>query len=155
MGRTTHATRLPGCDTQDMTTGENSDRQPAFVPVHGPISGARTTPALTTLLTILAAFAGPVSFFYIWVEGAASYGMCTAHAPNGCDSGIIMATVGVSAAIVAAGLLGVLGARRARRRGEWTWPWPAAALLLMVVSTAAGAMILNTLSGALMRPPHW
>ncbi|MCH9732830.1 MAG: hypothetical protein K0U84_24755 [Actinomycetia bacterium] len=131
-----------------MTTRKNSDQQPAFVPVHGPVSGARTPPASTTLLTILAAFAGPVAFFYIWVSGAVSYDMCAAHVPNGCDPGITMATVGVSAAIVAAGLLGLLGTRRASRHGERTWPWPAAALLLIVVSTAAGAMILNTLSGA-------
>ncbi len=90
--------------------------------------------------------AGACSFLDTWFAGTFFYDMCAARVRYGCDPAMItLVGVGVMAVIVAAGLLGGLGARWARRNAKPTWPWPAGTLVLIVVCTAAGLGALNTL----------
>lgn len=92
----------------------------------------------------LAVIAAAGSFLYSMVAGAIASDVCR----TGCDVGINVAIVGVMwGGIVLAAAVGLVGVRRARRRGRPTWPWPLTALLLIAVSAVAGLLIINAVTG--------
>lgn len=48
-----------------------------------------------------------------------------------------------------AGVLMIVGTRRARRQGRPTWPWPAAALAIICVTAVSGVFIVSAIAGML------
>lgn len=100
----------------------------------------------TSILAPLVVLAGCVSVFWSMLAGATALDVCR----SGCDTGVNLTVFGwVWGGALVAGVLMIVGTRRARRQGRPTWPWPAAALAIICVTAVSGVYIVSAIAGML------
>lgn len=93
------------------------------------------------LVTTLAALG---SVFFSMLSGAVAGDVCR----NDCGTEVNIAIIGVWwGGILLAGLVGRIGIRRAKRRGEPTSVWASTALILVIASTVVGVLVVDAVSG--------